>query len=400
MISIDMATSAGAWQQVTLSLGDQDQYPYWYGYDCMDRIADELRSMGADRFLILTDDHVLAVHGEAFLSRLGASTPVNVLSSPPGEGMKSLAVLGRYLESALAFGATRSTVVVTFGGGVVGNLGGLVAALLFRGIRLVHVPTTIIAAMDSVISLKQAINSSRGKNHFGVYHRPSAVLIDLQLLQTLPPHEVRSGLCEAIKNCLAIRPEMIGEFRRRVIDGDPLAPEALGWLLLESVAAKSVVMVDDARERHAGIVLEYGHTVGHAVELCDQRIRGTAALTHGEAVGIGMVAAARISRERGWLTDWEVALHESLLEDVGAPTRIPEWLEVEELLQLVRHDNKRGYLTAEANEAPLVLLSQLGRPVGESERPLVLVRFAEIEKVVSGMRSPATRTSFPVGIAD
>lgn len=388
MSKTDADTSAGPWQQVILNIGDGNHYPYWYGYDCMERIVEQLHSMGADRFLVVTDDHVLALHGDAFLSLLGISTPINVLSCPPGEGMKSLAVLGRYLEAALAFGSTRSTVVVAFGGGVVGNLGGLLAALLFRGIRLVHVPTTIIAAMDSVISLKQAINSSRGKNHIGVYHRPSAVLVDLQLLQTLPRREVRSGLCEGIKNCLAIRPGTISEFRCKIIDGDPLSAEALEWLLLESVAAKTEVMFDDARERNAGIVLEYGHTIGHAVELCDQRMRGIDAMSHGEAVGIGMVAAARISLQRGWLADGEVALHESLLDEVGAPTRIPTWLDIEELLKLVRHDNKRGYLAAEANEAPLVLLTRLGFPAGEPGRPLVLVRIEEIKSVVTGMLSP------------
>jgi 3-dehydroquinate synthase/2-deoxy-scyllo-inosose synthase len=287
------------WQHVDISVGSE-RYPYWYGHDCLDAIAEHLHAMSADRFLVVSDDKVLALHGDGLLSRLTAIAPTHILGGAAGERLKSMSTLASHAETAVAVGATRRTVVVAFGGGTVGNLAGLLAAMLFRGIRLVHVPTTLVASMDSVISLKQAINSSRGKNHFGVYHRPSAVLTDVRLLQTLPARERRSGLCEAIKNCLAIRPIAIQRLHDTMLVTDPDDAAALVWLLGESVAAKTSVMHNDPRERLSGLVLEYGHTVGHAIELHDHQARGPESLSHGEAVGLGMIAAARLSRQRGW----------------------------------------------------------------------------------------------------
>lgn len=183
------------WRCHRVVLG-QHSYPYFSGHDCSDRIVRALAGYGTDRFFVVTDDTVQALHGDDLLPALGRHAPVHVLSQPPGEGMKSLASLSSYLEAAIAAGATRRSLVVAFGGGVPGNLAGALAGLLYRGVRLVHVPTTTVAAMDSVISLKQAVNSSHGKNHIGIYHIPEAVYLDVRLLQTLPDRELRSGLCE------------------------------------------------------------------------------------------------------------------------------------------------------------------------------------------------------------
>lgn len=380
-----MATSRAAeriWvtRQVRL---ENIEYPYSFGLDCVDRIVNALAQTRPDRFLLVTDDAVNALHGEQFVAALQRHAPVELLSGPAGEAMKSLAYLTTCLERAIASGASRRTVVIGFGGGVPGNLAGVIAGMLFRGVRFVHVPTTTVAAMDSVISLKQAINSSCGKNHIGVYHVPEAVYIDLRLLQTLPLREMRSGLCEAAKNCLAIRPAALGALSRVLASNDLASVDALMWLIEESLRAKLAVMAQDSRERHAGLVLEYGHTVGHAVEMCDQRVRGVRGTSHGESVGFGMLVAARVSHALGHLDDAGLALHEDLIAALGAPRRLPAGVGVGDVLDVVRRDNKRGYLDVDDEHAAMVLLRAPGEPLGPADRPLIPVALDVLERVLA-----------------
>jgi 3-dehydroquinate synthase/2-deoxy-scyllo-inosose synthase len=348
----------------------------------------ELAAFEADRFLVVTDHTVDALHGGRLLPQLRALAPVEVFSQRPGEAMKSLAQLTDLMERALAAGATRRSVVIAFGGGVPGNLAGLLAGLLFRGVRLVHIPTTTLAAMDSVLSLKQAINSSRGKNHVGLYYPPSAVFTDVAMLQTLPDRELRSGLCEMAKNCLAIRPAALPELREILGRGDLASPRSLLWLLDESIHAKTTVTARDAHERRGGLVLEYGHTIGHAVELTLNRQREDRPISHGEAVAFGMVAAARLSHRRGWLSAAETELHDEIVAALGAPRWLPPGLEVDQLLAVLRDDNKRGYLVPTPGAIPFVLLTELGRPAGSPELPLVPVELDEVSQVLTALRAP------------
>ncbi|GAA3861990.1 3-dehydroquinate synthase family protein [Streptomyces sedi] len=360
-------------------------YPYYFGAGCLERITSAMAGYDTDQFVVVTDDHVLALHGEAFLSGLRRHAPVQVLSLPPGDAMKSVLHLNSHLEKAIGAGATRRSVVVAFGGGVVGNLAGLTAATLYRGIRLVHVPTTTIAAMDSVLSLKQTVNSGHGKNHIGTYHAPEAVYLDVDLLRTLDDKQLRSGLCEAAKNCLAIRPEALPVLRTRLAGGNLSSPDVLLWLLEESLTAKSSVTGDDAREQRSGLVLEYGHTVGHAVEMEDRRRRGTDGLSHGEAVMLGMLAAARISRGIGGLDDRAVAEHDELAHHLGVSPKLPDAVTPEAVMDVVRVDNKRGYLPVSGEEAAMVLLRELGHPYGSRDLPLTAVSLEAVKDVVTDM---------------
>lgn len=382
--------TAGALTSVQVSLGDIG-FPYHYGVDCIEEIGCSLRSLHADRLIVVTDDNVLARHGEALLGVAERSAPIDVLSHRPGEGAKSLSNLSHDLERALAAGASRRSVVLAFGGGAPGNLAGMIAALLFRGIRLVHVPTTTVAAMDSVVSLKQAVNSTFGKNHIGTYHVPEAVYTEISFLQTLPERELRSGLCEAAKNCLAIRPTSTAELREIVAGGDLASTATLLWLLEESLTAKMSVTVEDPKEKHAGLILEYGHTVGHAVELCDQQLQGALGMSHGDAIALGMVVAAHVSAALGGLDADAVALHEDLLAALGAPTRIPERMSVEAIAEVARRDGKRGYLNVRDGELAMVLLKDIGVPYTSGGTPLWPVPLDLVYKVMEGL--PARTTS-------
>jgi 3-dehydroquinate synthetase len=371
-----------------IRLGDV-RFPYFLGYDCLDAIAWSIGRLAADHYFVVTDDTVWNRHGKKFFTALSPAGPVTVLSAPAGEQLKSIGHLSGLLHQALRAGASRDSVVVAFGGGVPGNLAGVLAGLLFRGVRLVHVPTTTVAAMDSTVSLKQAVNSDYGKNHIGTYFTPQAVYTDIQVLQTLPLRELRSGLCEAAKNALAVRPQTLPELLRIAAADDLAAESVLRWLLEESIAAKSSVTRHDAREQRSGLVLEYGHTVGHAVELYDHRLRGAAGISHGDAVALGMLAAAHISHALGALSADDRAMHHRVAAALGAPTSIPPDHPIDELLDITLADNKRGYLRLAPDEVAMVLLGTLGAPLGRPDRPLLAVPLDAVLDALRALAAPA-----------
>ena len=295
----------------------------------------------------------------------------------PGEGAKRLCEVERVIDEILRLGGTRASCVVTFGGGVSGNLGGLVAALLFRGIRLVHVPTTLVGIHDSVISLKQAVNAKAGKNMIGTYYLPQFVLADTQYLQTLRPDHVRSGLCEVIKNALAICPDQIPWLEETLEPSREIGAEDWVELIRKCIAAKLMVMNDDPYEKGPGLVLEYGHTVGHAIEHT-----ASGAISHGEAVGLGMLVAARISSRMGYLDQGSVDKHWDLVHRCGISVKRPATTSVPEILEKVASDNKRGHLANAPGHVPMVLLEHLGQPIRSSELPLIPVSLSLVEEAM------------------
>lgn len=316
-----------------------------------------LRGLDADRFVIVTEDGVptgLIAQVQEHLQRVA---PCEVLRFPASEKAKTVATLDGLADQALAGRATRRSVIVALGGGLVGNVAGLLAALLFRGIRLVHMPTTLLAMSDSVLSLKQAVNSALGKNHLGTFYAPVLVWINLDFLATLPPDEIRAALCEMIKNVLAICPERYDEVASRLRPDAVYDSETIAEFIGLCVDAKVSVMHDDPYEKGEALVLEYGHTVGHAAELLTD-----GGLRHGFAIGVGMLAAAHISAEMGYLDRDEQSAHQELLARNGAPTELPADLDVESVMEAVRLDNKRGYVAEQPGCCGLILLDGLGSP--------------------------------------
>jgi 3-dehydroquinate synthase len=356
----------------------EEGFPYYFGHGCLTEFDGVFASLDADMFMVVSDDRVMGLHGQRLLDLLVRIAPTRVLSAAPGEQLKHGSRVVEWLDAAIAFGATRRSVVVTFGGGVPGNLGGVVAGLLYRGVRLVHVPTTTVSAMDSVISLKQAVNTPHGKNQIGLYHSPVAVCCDLELLATLPGRERRSGLGEALKNCLAIRPDKLSVIGGLLDADDWTSPDLLTLLLVESLAAKAEVMKHDSHEQKSGLVLEYGHTVGHAIELCDAQTRGDDAMSHGEAIALGMCVAARISHARGHLDAASVAVHDRLVSALGVPFELPPGCDPATVTALLRRDNKRGYLKLDDDQIAMVLLRALGSTIDTDGLPLTPVDIDEV----------------------
>lgn len=342
-----------------------------------DQIIQLLKEFDADHYIVICDQNVMQLHGASFLADIkSAWLDVHLLLHPTGETAKSLQEAERLIAECLKLGATRRSIVITLGGGVTGNLGGLVAGLLFRGIRLVHIPTTIMAMMDSVISMKQAVNNGQQKNVIGLYHTPFAVLADVAMLSTLSIEHTRSGLCELIKNTLTIFPQDAHTFIDMNVERLRNDGTALLSLVRRGIEAKVKVMADDKYEKKAGLVLEYGHTVGHALEL-----EAEGRLSHGEAIGLGMLVAGRISLELGLLDQAAFDLHHVLLNSIGAPVVAPDYIDLNNVFQLLRSDNKRGYLPPKDDMYPMVLLEQLGKPwAGAGDIPLYPVEGSAIRE--------------------
>jgi 3-dehydroquinate synthase len=281
----------------------------WSGLPCL---------QDKPRVLLVTDTNVAPLHAgrcEAQLKDAGLATRLAVV--PAGESTKNLQAAADLYERALDAGLERGSVIVALGGGVVGDLAGFVAATFLRGIRCVQVPTTLLAMVDSSVGGKTGVNLARGKNLVGAFHQPCGVLADLAALDTLPAREYASGLAEAVKTGM-IRDASL--FHR--IEQEPDKLLARDPALLEAVVArcceiKAEVVAMDERESGVRSVLNFGHTLGHALE----QLAGYGAWLHGEAVAAGMVYAARLGAVAKGFPARDAERLERLLARLGLPVR-------------------------------------------------------------------------------
>ncbi|HXY11654.1 MAG TPA: 3-dehydroquinate synthase [Terriglobales bacterium] len=225
----------------------------------------------------------------------GAGFRVRWLEMPDGEPCKTLPTVERLAEKLARLDADRDAVIVAFGGGVVGDVAGLVASLYMRGVRVVQVPTTVLGQVDASIGGKTGVNLPAGKNLVGTFHQPLGVLVDPRVLSSLPERQFRAGLYEALKCGVIGKPELFERLERadwKVLRRDP---EGLEWVIAESIRLKADVVSRDERESGLRRVLNFGHTIGHALE-AESRYRR---FLHGEAIAWGMIAAAQIAKEMG-----------------------------------------------------------------------------------------------------
>ena len=304
---------------------------------------------------ILTDSNVGALHAGDLRRRLeGAGWPVlGVVEVPAGEGSKSIEAFADVTRRLARMGLTRDGAIVALGGGVVGDLGGFVAATYMRGVDLVMLPTSLLAMVDSAVGGKTGLDLPEGKNLVGSFVRPRIVVADTDLLETLPGHEISNGLAEVVKMGLLAGGSYFEDLERisAARSGDH---DALQALILHAVRFKAEVVAEDELEGGRRAILNYGHTIGHALEAA-----AGYAFPHGSAVAVGMVAEAEISRRR-FGTDL-AALHDELLLSAGLPRRA-SGVDVEASLGAMTRDKKRTVSGTEA-EHRFVLLEDVGRPV-------------------------------------
>ena len=295
---------------------------------------------GARQAVLVTDARVAALHGgaaERSLRRDGIA--VSTVRVPRGEGAKRAPVLARLWDAFAASGLERGGGVVALGGGVVGDLAGFAAATWLRGVPWVAVPTTVLAQVDASIGGKTAIDLAAGKNLVGAFHQPAGVLVDPATLDTLPPRQRRSGLAEVVKTGFAVDRALWDWLELRLDALDRGEPAVLAGTVERSIRAKARVVLADERERPGGgrTALNFGHTLGHAIETS----LGYRRLLHGEAVAIGMRAAAWLSvRVAGLAPESHVRL-EAALDHLGLPARMPR-VSVDRLLKAMQQDKKRA----------------------------------------------------------
>ncbi|HEV8674756.1 MAG TPA: 3-dehydroquinate synthase [Methylomirabilota bacterium] len=364
-------------RQITIHLGPRT-YPVLVGAGLLAEAGRECSRLGLGRKVAVVTQAAIARHARVVAESLGGAgfAPV-VIEVPEGEIAKSLEQAGALGNAFLGHGLDRGSTVVAVGGGVVGDLAGFAAATYMRGIGYVQVPTTLLAQVDASVGGKVAVNHPRAKNLLGAFHQPRLVLIDPATLETLPEREYRSGLAEVIKTGAALNAELFTTLEANLPALGRRQPDVLEAVIANCCAEKATIVEQDEREESGlRMVLNYGHTVGHALESAG----GYRTWLHGEAVAVGMVVAARLA-VRLRLTDARTGERQvALLAAVGLPTAF-ETPSPRELWETLRHDKK-----AREGRVPFVLLKALGRAEVCFDVPADLV--VEVLEEVHGSPTP------------
>lgn len=314
-----------------------DSYEIVIGSSLFSRIgADLVRASWGSAAVVITDSQVAPLYGERLGSVLEeAGLPARLLSFPAGEGSKSRKVKEEIEDRMFQLGLGRDTVVLALGGGVVGDLAGFIAATYHRGIPYVQIPTTLLSQVDSSIGGKTAIDLPYGKNLLGAFHQPKRVYIDVETLSTLPRRELLAGLAEVVKYGVILDVDLFSFLEAQVTAILRREEAPLTRLLTRCCQLKAQVVEADEREENWRKILNFGHTIGHALE----RWGGYGGL-HGEAVAVGMVVEGWIACRMGYLDPEGVERMRRLLEDLDLPTGLPEEVEIEEILRATGWDKK------------------------------------------------------------
>ena len=328
--------------RVRVALGARG-YDIELGAGILDGLGPALaRRFDAPRVALISTPPVARRYAARVMRSLGAANlKAKRFETPDGERHKNLRAASRLYEALLQAGADRATLVVALGGGVVGDLAGFVAATLLRGLRVVQVPTTLLAMVDSSIGGKTGVNLARGKNLVGAFHQPSLVWADVETLRTLPPRQVRAGLAEVVKHAAIRDARLFARLERDCERLLALDARALLPVLTRNCRIKADIVRRDEREAGPRRLLNFGHTLGHAVETL-ARYRG---VLHGEAVAIGMAYAAAHSARLGFCARADAARLCALLTRIGLPLALPPHSRAEYLRALAVDKKKaRGGL--------------------------------------------------------
>jgi len=315
---------------------------------------------------IISDDNVAPRFADAVLASLKAiGRQPTLITVPPGEESKTMERTGMICEKMSEAGLDRSSFVIALGGGMIGDLAGFVAAIYHRGIPCLQAPTTLLAQVDSSIGGKTAVNTTTGKNLIGAWHQPAMVISDVETLATLQPREFRQGFAEIIKHAIirdAEMFEMLQDFDRN----------DLAALIRRNVEIKASIVAADERETTGErALLNFGHTIGHAIErACEYRD-----FLHGEAVSLGIVAAAEVSVRKAGLAEAERERIVRTLEKFELPTRLPANFPREKILSAIRFDKKFA-----AGQVRFVVVPKIG-----SARLATNLTMGDIEAAIAAL---------------
>ena len=322
-------------KKVRVRLGS-NSYNIHIGPGLLMQTGARLEEIGfSDKLVIITDPTVKSLYGNTLKQSLTSSGfKVLILEVPEGEEQKSLETAGRLYHELTDFYAERTTPILALGGGVIGDLAGFVAATYMRGVPLIQIPTTLLAQGDSSIGGKVAVNHGQLKNKIGAFYHPRLTISDISTLKTLSPRELSDGLAEIIKHGVILDGEFLSYLEENLDKIKSLDDQVLERVVSRSAEIKAGVVEKDELDLGLRNILNYGHTVGHAIESVSEL-----KVWHGEAVAIGMIVEARISNKLGILGKNEVIRLKDLIARAGLPTEIPG-LQLEGLIQAMKHDKK------------------------------------------------------------
>jgi 3-dehydroquinate synthase len=336
-------------------------------------VGERLEGLGVGRRAALVSDAgILRLHGGPVVGSLErAGFAVTVIEVPEGETAKTLAVAEHCWDRLLAAGLDRTSTVLGLGGGAVGDLAGFVSATFMRGVNFVTLPTTVLAQVDASIGGKTAIDHPKAKNLIGAFHQPRLVVVDPAVARTLPERDFRSGLAEIVKHGIVLERAYFEAVERDAARLLARELDVLDRVIGGSCRLKAAVIERDPEEKSdLRFALNYGHTIGHALEA----VTGFGRWTHGEAVSLGIVAEARLAQRLGLAEAPTVERQERLLAAVGLPVRA-ERLDVDAVLTAITHDKK-----ARDGRVPFVLAPSLG-----AFRVVYDVPAADVRAAVGGL---------------
>ncbi len=338
-------------QIIEVALGDRS-YPIQVGSGLLGR-CDALLALAVKRVVVVVSNTtVAALYAQRVLAQLeSVAAKVIQVNLPDGERYKTLETLETILSAMLTEQADRKTLVVALGGGVVGDMAGFAAAIYQRGVEFVQMPTTLLAMVDSSVGGKTAVNHPLGKNMIGAFYQPKLVVADVDALASLPERELSAGLAEVIKHGAVLDSAYLDEIESSMEQLLARDPNALTKAVAGSCRIKAGVVAQDEREQGIRAYLNFGHTFGHAIEAG----LGYGTWLHGEAVGAGMVIAARLSLALGMLAAADVARLSSLIARAGLPV-LPPRLSSQRMMDLMSGDKK-----ASQGVPKFILLKSLGQ---------------------------------------
>jgi shikimate kinase/3-dehydroquinate synthase len=338
------------------------EYPIFVGWGILDKLGEKMKQAGLSGTAnIISDEIVFSIYGAKVRRTLEkAGFAVNSCVVPPGEASKNINQAIKIYDYLIEQRVERNDVVVALGGGIIGDLAGFVAATFLRGLPWLQVPTSLIAITDASIGGKVAVDHPQGKNLIGAFYQPCLVLAGIKTLTTLPHRELTSGWAEVIKHALILDADLLNLLEDRANDLAKLKPDITSKVIARSVAIKCRVVSEDEKETGIRTILNYGHTVAHGLETATKYER----FLHGEAVAIGMMAAAKLSHRLKLLSEKAVERQKAILQKFGLPTDC-SGVAVNDVLEATKMDKKvRG------KAVRWVLLKAIGQAVIRSDVPI------------------------------
>jgi 3-dehydroquinate synthase len=340
--------------KVNLDKKSLSSYEIRIGSSILDRMALLIaKNHQAGLYVVITDSNVAGIHGSELLAGLkGIGLTAEIIEFPAGEASKNIQTVMGIAGKLMEIGADRTSLLIALGGGVTGDLVGFIASVFMRSVPYIQIPTTLIGQVDSGIGGKTGVDLSSGKNLLGTFYQPQAVFVDLQYLTTLPEKEFNNGLAEIIKYGIIDDDKMFRLLEDNMDSIKGKDPALLLKLVENCCRIKKAIVEIDEREQGLRRILNFGHTLGHALES-----QSNFTISHGEGVALGMIAAARISVRAGYLETAEQERIEKLVGGAGLPCRIPKELSTANVISQLKTDKKK-----QGDTVHFVLLKKIGMP--------------------------------------